>query len=758
MWLRFLYRLFVLLLLVVVFIVAVRGLAVLIFFSKYGLAGYFWKLLFLKYSTEITAFLFAFSFLSFNLILSLRFSLRRNISVPFQRLSPSLIIKVALLLSAVVAFIFCVGERGLWIKFLNFQCSLKEGILDPVFGKDVSFYLMRLPFLNWFASWMFWLVATGLALVVVFYLFFGITGVGTIHISHKGVYHMAVLLNVALLVLAWKIYLGGISSVFKVFSQGFLRYKVLLWSSRALVLSVLISMVFVILFALKLRKVFLFVVPVLPLFTWIVGYGVLPLTLGSKRQSQEFRETVKKFTYYACNFSPRSVPVNISAASLKSYFSFVESVEEIQVWPDENMKRIFSNMFGKKKKVFRVVKYETEEETLIGMPFVFDSELSVFPLNKTALDGYPVFYSVPASYKKATIIPLKGMWERLIFSFYNLHPALLWKKEPRGRIFPSFYKKAKALFPFFEVSSSPYVLVTKQGIWFAFDVFSTGKRFPFSEWGKLTGEPLNYRRLVMRVFFDQNGDYYIKIEDPAELKLRFYKTIFQKLFSKRATHQLFNLLPFPQEFFEKTCRVLLEFEARGSYLCGEPTYFIQDGKIKIATCACLSSSNSLSIVISVDPSGKPIVYRVSPKAKVYGPRQVSVVLDQEPAVKTRLKAVKKRGYKILKEQVFVIPSIYGPFYFKPYFRLEKEVPVLFMTAVWWNGKVGVGKTPREALLSIPVERGRAQFSLLELIRQAYKLYKYSLQALKNADWETYGKLQKELGELLEKMYMLSRQR
>ncbi|MCH2422634.1 MAG: UPF0182 family protein [Acidimicrobiales bacterium] len=80
---------------------------------------------------------------------------------------------VRFVLSALFALVAGFGVSGRWEEWLLFTNSVDFGILDPQFGKDISFYVFRLPFLSFVVGWLF---ATLIVALVVTTLFHYING------------------------------------------------------------------------------------------------------------------------------------------------------------------------------------------------------------------------------------------------------------------------------------------------------------------------------------------------------------------------------------------------------------------------------------------------------------------------------------------------------------------------------------------------------------------------------------------------------
>src|SRR5206468_1041406 len=48
-------------------------------------------------------------------------------------------------ISIVLSFVIAISTSSLWMSFLKFLNATPVGTRDPVFGRDIGFYLFRLP-------------------------------------------------------------------------------------------------------------------------------------------------------------------------------------------------------------------------------------------------------------------------------------------------------------------------------------------------------------------------------------------------------------------------------------------------------------------------------------------------------------------------------------------------------------------------------------------------------------------------------------
>jgi uncharacterized membrane protein (UPF0182 family) len=82
---------------------------------------------------------------------------------------------VRLVISLVIGAMIGLPASGQWADWLRFRGAAEVGVSDPLFGRDVGFYMFRLPFLQFVAGWCFaTLVLVGLVVAGFHYLAGGI--------------------------------------------------------------------------------------------------------------------------------------------------------------------------------------------------------------------------------------------------------------------------------------------------------------------------------------------------------------------------------------------------------------------------------------------------------------------------------------------------------------------------------------------------------------------------------------------------------
>ena len=168
---------------VIVFLFALARISSIVvdwaWFSSIGYVGVFWTVFATKAALFVVVFAVSTLLLWANATLALRFTSRRPLRLPvafdpgfatFQAspgawagsygLQPSpfvwrlLIVAVAVILGLLIAW----GETGSWDLILRFVYQAPYGGNDPLFDKDIGFYLFSLPVYVAVKNWLLWIL------------------------------------------------------------------------------------------------------------------------------------------------------------------------------------------------------------------------------------------------------------------------------------------------------------------------------------------------------------------------------------------------------------------------------------------------------------------------------------------------------------------------------------------------------------------------------------------------------------------------
>jgi uncharacterized protein len=129
----------------------------LLWFDNLGYGQVFWRTLGLKGGLFVFGFALAALYFGLNfLYIYRRFSVvtwHVGLTVvrsegPELELTPTLFRGLAAGVTVFLSLFFGLYFRGLYDSYIRFRGDVQTGIVDPIFGVDVSFYLLRLPFIE----------------------------------------------------------------------------------------------------------------------------------------------------------------------------------------------------------------------------------------------------------------------------------------------------------------------------------------------------------------------------------------------------------------------------------------------------------------------------------------------------------------------------------------------------------------------------------------------------------------------------------
>jgi uncharacterized membrane protein (UPF0182 family) len=174
----------------------------------------FWTIFSIRLGLACGAFTFAFLFVWINLRLAARNSLALSGRGPVRQRTTVLALHVVTrgtaLATAVVAAIFAGGIYSQWDTYLRFRYGTPFGLADPVYGRDIGFYIFQLPWYELLQGSLAFLTVLTLVGVVAQYSYFGLmrfTGRTTDSNGMVAAKHSSVLLMVLAATLGWGYYL-----------------------------------------------------------------------------------------------------------------------------------------------------------------------------------------------------------------------------------------------------------------------------------------------------------------------------------------------------------------------------------------------------------------------------------------------------------------------------------------------------------------------------------------------------------------------
>ncbi len=114
-------------------------------------------------------------------------------------------------LSLLIAVILASGTSGQWQHWLLYQHAVAFGHKDPIFGRDLSFFVFRMPFLSFLVDWVFSALVVSVIITTASYILNGALHIEfgprrSVRIEPRAVAHISLLLSLIALERAWAYY------------------------------------------------------------------------------------------------------------------------------------------------------------------------------------------------------------------------------------------------------------------------------------------------------------------------------------------------------------------------------------------------------------------------------------------------------------------------------------------------------------------------------------------------------------------------
>lgn len=197
---------------------------------------------------------------------------------------------------ALIAFLSGLAASTQWPMFQQFVHAQPFGVTDPIFDRDVGFFVFRLPVYQFVESWLFgWLVLIFLAAAAAYYLRYApmmLRGVWSLPAQVRA--HLSLLAGAIVLVRGWGFWLDAFSIEYSqrgaIVGAGYTDVRAVLPALR--LLTVLFVVCAALLFINVRRRTLRPAVGVILVIAlaWVIGLGVVP------RFVQQFRVSPNELT------------------------------------------------------------------------------------------------------------------------------------------------------------------------------------------------------------------------------------------------------------------------------------------------------------------------------------------------------------------------------------------------------------------------------------------------------------------------------
>ncbi|MFH2099483.1 MAG: UPF0182 family protein, partial [Pseudomonadota bacterium] len=306
-----------------------------------------------------------------------------------------------------------------------------------------------------------------------------------------------------------------------------------------------------------------------------------------------------------------------------------------------------------------------------------------------------------ASYEGKGGVLLSGFWKKLLMSMYLGDRNLLFttKANEKSRVLfrRNIVERIRHLTPFLVLDQDPYIVVTNDRLHWVQDAYTTSDRYPNAE-----GFPgsYNYIRNSVKIVVDAyDGTVSYYIADPEDPIIRAYDRIYPGLFLTldKMPQELARHLRYPKDLFaaqmEKYAKYhqtnpeifyqqqdLWEF-AKTYYKKGEQArpmqpYYLTVDLIRedrqefllISPMSPFRRENLRSLAIGRcdgENRGRILIYEFPQGQQVFGPSQVSTVIDQDPDIAQQFTLWDQAGSEVRRGRMIILPINHSIIYFQP---------------------------------------------------------------------------------------------
>jgi uncharacterized membrane protein (UPF0182 family) len=189
--------------------VAVNVAVDALWFREVGYEAVFWKMLWAKLAVRgvVALIIFAYFFVNLRVAATSFGSIRRrigNIEI-HEEIPPKWLSLAAVVGAAFLAFLFSAAIGGRWLDVLTFIERSSFGLVEPLHGRDVAFYIFTLPVLRLVQNLIFLLLVAALVILTIVYITSGGLEIAEnrIRFRERPLRHLAINVALLFLVLAW---------------------------------------------------------------------------------------------------------------------------------------------------------------------------------------------------------------------------------------------------------------------------------------------------------------------------------------------------------------------------------------------------------------------------------------------------------------------------------------------------------------------------------------------------------------------------
>jgi uncharacterized membrane protein (UPF0182 family) len=339
--------------------------------------------------------------------------------------------------------------------------------------------------------------------------------------------------------------------------------------------------------------------------------------------------------------------------------------------------------------------------------------------------------NVYTHYKGAGGVPLNSFVRRALYALEFLDAQILFTNYlgPESRIMYNrrIDRRVRAIAPFLDYDSDPYLVISDQGLKWVVDAYTTSAMYPYSQ--RTSGyfnKGLNYIRNSVKITVDAyNGDVSFYIIDEKDPIVRTYARMFPNLFKpfKEMPADLQKHIRYPRDLFSIQANTYRTYHMKNvkvfynqedlwqlpDEIYGDQRQQMQPYYIIVRLPG--ESTEEFLLMLPFTPSGKDnmiswlaarndmpsygslIVYKLPKEKLSFGPMQIEARIDQQTNISKELTLWGQRGSTVIRGNLLAIPIDDTFIYVEPVYLEAK--PSETDSAAQQSGRPGGGGGTRK---------------------------------------------------------------
>ena len=348
--------------------------------------------------------------------------------------------------------------------------------------------------------------------------------------------------------------------------------------------------------------------------------------------------------------------------------------------------------------------------------------------------------NVYTSYQGKGGIPLDSVWKRLLFSWtqtdINILLTSYLRPQSKIQIWRSVQERISQVAPFLLLDKDPYAVVSEGKQYWIQDAYTTSDHFPYSQpqtSGSAAG--INYIRNSVKAVVDMyDGTVSFYVMDPNDPVLAAYRRAFPGVFKDLAglSADLKSHLRYPEDLFAIQANQYEAFHMTdpqvfynredlwvapkekydGAVNPMEPYYILMklpgSDQLEYLIMTPFTPQNRDNMIAwlaarcDFPDYGRMLFYELPKEKLIYGPNQISAMIDQNTLISQQLTLWDQKGSGVIRGKLVVIPIENSFLYVVPlYLKAEgTNFPQLKRVIVATGDKVVMEPTLDEALSSL----------------------------------------------------------